>query len=461
MRRIFLLIGAALTGAALLGLIAASAWAEGTPAHLSLGLGDLVASALDHSPQLRSAMLNWNSARDNASSLGDSEFPRLGLSANYFYQTYVPKFAPVPGGPQAVFGEENNWSAWGTLNWDLWDFRSLHSQADSAQAMASSQEQQVLALKRRLTLAVRLAYFQVQAGLDQVRLLGDSLHVAQAQYADIQKQAKYGTASQVDRLSSHQEVLDYQRQFRSSQATLASSLRDLFALVGIPEPGDFRLPMDPRMEGKLPDGVPPPSVWITMDPKPESFVRLSQEVGKGVEATLPQLKTYAFLADSARSASDAVKAGLLPKIQLSAQAGWENPDGPVLQTVQQNIVSLNATMPLFDFGSLLSESDSQQRHSEAYLADLDQARLDLNRDWAKARDQLDSIAVLKGLDDQAVSETDELANLTYGAYRAGTLRFLEVQTANFRALGAKTQAAGNEIQELMQLSILSSLSGKE
>jgi len=53
-----------------------------------------------------------------------------------------------------------------------------------------------------------------------------------------------------------------------------------------------------------------------------------------------------------------------------------------------------------------------------------------------------------------------LARLTYKSYKAGTVRFLEVQTANLQALDAKIQSVSNNVQLLMQLSVLSSLSGK-
>jgi outer membrane protein TolC len=59
-----------------------------------------------------------------------------------------------------------------------------------------------------VTLAVRLAYFQAKVNSDQVRLLADSLKIAQDQYIDIGHQAKFGTASRMDLLSSHQEVLN-------------------------------------------------------------------------------------------------------------------------------------------------------------------------------------------------------------------------------------------------------------
>lgn len=431
------------------------------PGRLQLSLNDLTEKALKGSPKLEAARLSWKSALSEAHSVGSSEFPRLGLTGNYFYQTYTPELTVIPKMPPFDFGEANNWSGWATLSWDVWDFRSLHNMANSATAASQSQEQLYKSSERQVKLAVRLAYFQVQTTLEQVRLLGDSLKVAQAQYADIGHQARFGTASRMDLLSSHQEALNYEREFRQAEATLAQALRDLFDLVGEKEPADFTSPLDARMEGALPDGVSAPTVWLTMDAEKDSLDSLRKEAGVLPDDTVPQLRTYAYLADSSRFAADAVQSELLPKITLSAQAGYENPDGPVLQTVQQNIVSLSVNLPLFDWGQILNDSDSKRKQSEAYLKDLDQAKSDLWRDWNKGQDALRSLEYQESLNDTAVSETQELANLTYGAYRAGTSRFLEVQTANFQALNAKVQAVGNDIQILMQLSVLSSLSGKE
>ncbi len=428
---------------------------------MALSLSDLVQLAFKNSTQLQAARLGYETARSEAGSMGAAELPRLGLSGNYFYQTYVPELSIIPKGPQEPFGKANNWSAEATLNWNLWDFRSQHNLANSSTAASQSQEQQYLAAQRQLRLAVRLAYFQSKINLEQVRLLGDSLKVAQAQYADIVHQAHFGTASRLDQLSSHQEVLNYQRQFIQAQANLAQSLRNLFDLVGEKEPADFTRPLDSHMEGGLPEGVPNPTAWLSTDSVKDSLNSLQKEATVPPDESVPQLKTYAYLADSTRFAANAISSELLPKITLSAQAGFENPDGPILETIQQNIISVSASMPLFDWGAIVKDSDSKRQQSEAYLADLDQAKSDLWRDWNKAGDSLRSLVYQQTLNETAVSETQQLANLTYGAYKAGTVRFLEVQTANFQALDAKIQDASNDVQILMQLSVLSSLAGKE
>jgi len=438
-----------------------SALAKGTPAYLTLSLSELTRTAMQNSPKLEAARLSWKSAEAEANSMGAAEFPRLGLNGNYFYQTYVPDLSIVPNAPAAAFGESNNWSVWATLNWNLWDFRSQHNMANSATAVFQSQELLYHATERQVKLAVRLAYFQAQINLEQVRLLGESLQVAQAQYADIVHQAKFGTASRMDRLSSHQEVLSYEREFRQAQANHAQALRDLFDLVGQKEPVNFNAPLDQRMEEVLPEGIAQPTVWLSMDPVKNSQTNLQKEAAVPPADTDPQLQTYAYLADSARFSAAAVQSELLPKVTLSAQAGYENPDGPILQTEQQNIVSLSLSMPIFDWGQIVSDSEAKEKQAEVYQKNWSQAKADLWRDWNKGGDALRSLRFQQKINDTAVSETQELARLTYKAYRAGTVRFLEVQTANFQSLNAKVLAVSNDVQMLMQLSVLSSLAGNK
>jgi outer membrane protein TolC len=198
-----------------------------------------------------------------------------------------------------------------------------------------------------------------------------------------------------------------------------------------------------------------------MDPVKNSQTNLQKEAAVPPADTDPQLQTYAYLADSARFSAAAVQSELLPKVTLSAQAGYENPDGPILQTEQQNIVSLSLSMPIFDWGQIVSDSEAKEKQAEVYQKNWSQAKADLWRDWNKGGDALRSLRFQQKINDTAVSETQELARLTYKAYRAGTVRFLEVQTANFQSLNAKVLAVSNDVQMLMQLSVLSSLAGNK
>jgi len=59
---------------------------------------------------------------------------------------------------------------------------------------------------------------------------------------------------------------------------------------------------------------------------------------------------------------------------------------------------------------------------------------------------------------RASAEAEELAGLVYESYKAGRSTFIEVQSANLRELEAKVQSAKTDVQILIQLAVLSSLS---
>jgi len=444
----------------LASLVLGNALGRSGAASLTLSLRDLTQSALQRSPRLQAARLDYESALGAASASGAAGLPRVSLDGNYRYVTEVPSFTLPPRGPSLTFGDNNNYNVGVSLTWTLWDFMSQTNQTASLDAVAESKYEVYQAARRQLLLAVRLAYFQVQTGLEHVRLLGDSLKVAQAEFADIEKQSTLGSASRMDMLSSHQEVLDFERQFRQAQAGLAGSLRDLFSLTGGREPADFSLPLDGRMESHLPQDVPGASVWLSGDLDREPLEALKKQAQTPPDGSVPQLRVYALMADAARLASAAVQSQLYPRIAVSGRSDYEYPNGPVLQTIQQNSAGASLSMILFDWGALGNDADSRRKQSESALKSLDQAGTDLARDWNKANDALRSLQAQQSLNQKSVAETEELATLTYNSYRAGRARFLEVESANFRALAAKVQSSDNDLQILMQMSILASLSGE-
>lgn len=88
-----------------------------------------------------------------------------------------------------------------------------------------------------------------------------------------------------------------------------------------------------------------------------------------------------------------------------------------------------------------------------------QLEKDMRRDRDKAADQLSGLIAQQEINRQYVMQAEELARLVYSSYIAGRSTFLEVQTANTRALEAKIQSLRTDIQVLMQLAVLENLSG--
>jgi len=82
------------------------------------------------------------------------------------------------------------------------------------------------------------------------------------------------------------------------------------------------------------------------------------------------------------------------------------------------------------------------------------------RDWQKSKDQLSGLKVQKGIQQESILEMDEIAKMVYDSYKAGRTNYLEVQSANFRALETKVQAVVTDIKILMQCALLDYLSEK-
>jgi outer membrane protein TolC len=148
---------------------------------------------------------------------------------------------------------------------------------------------------------------------------------------------------------------------------------------------------------------------------------------------------------------------LFPKLQLQAKAGWDYPNGPVLERIQQNTVSASLTMPLFEFWRTRHEAAEKSSLALSMQARMEQTEKDLQRDLYKIRDQLLALKSERDTLTNICDETTQLARLIYSAYQNGRSSFLEVQSANLKALDARVQVARNEVQILVQQAQLKSL----
>ncbi|MCX5794852.1 MAG: TolC family protein [Elusimicrobia bacterium] len=429
------------------------------PAQLRIGLDAALEAAQHNSALLQAVEADRQAAQKRASSRQSLLWPRLTMDASYKYISEVPALA-VAGRTQAL-GANDNYSLGPTLSWTLWDQGVLREAWRSAQAVSRARDADLKATGLQVRLKLRLAYAQAQLALEAVRSLGDSLRLAQSQHADIAKRLHAGAASRTDSLSAHQDVLGRRRQYRQARADLAGALRELYALIGEEPAADLSLPLDASAAAGLPADVEPPSVTVALDLPEDSMQSLAAAEGWPQDLAPPALSAWTAQADSSRLAARSLRAGLWPTLQLSARTSADYPNGPVLETINQNTVGVFASLPLFENG----RTRRQAAELEAQARDGDwrreAARRDLARDWLKAKDQLAGLKAQREINRQAASEAHELSRLTYESYKAGRATYIEVQSANLRELEARVQCARTDTQLVMQLAILASLSEKE
>lgn len=442
----------------LAGLLAVSGARAEEPALLNLSLEHAVVQAYKTSNRLQAKLYELEAYHSREAVNGSLLWPRLTLEASWKYMTNVPEIAVMPRMPAVKLGDNNNYSVGPMLTWSIMESGGTYFAWRAAQAVVRAKENEVEALRREIRLRTQMAYFQTQMALAQNRLIADQLRLSQVQYRDIRNQTQAGQASRIDLLSAHQDVINNQRQLRLAQTDLASALRDLLNWTGGGEGID---PTRPADAGTTPAGEAAPTVRLALDPLPQSLARLEAAAHGRPDPEYPQAQMFLELAEANRRSADSLGTGHWPKVQLSAKTSLDYPNGPVLETVNQNLFGVNVSWSLYEFGRVAEQTAEQRHNAEMNAKQADQTRTDVLLAWNKARDQVAQFREVQEFDRQAVGETDELARLVYQAYRTGRSTYLEVQNANYRALGAKIQSVRTNVQLLMQLATLESLTAPD
>jgi outer membrane protein TolC len=444
---------------ALAAWLAAPAAAEAP--RFSLTMAEAESAARAHALDVKAAGEESAGARARADAAFSPLLPRLTLDGYYRYQTEVPRFSVVPGQPPQPFGSNRATSIGPTLTWTLWDEGALRKTWRAEQAGARSLEERERLAATQATQAARLAYVQVQLAREKVRLLADSVALADAQYADIEKRLRAGAVSRIDSLSSHQADLQRRKDFLSAQADLAGALRELFQLTGLGAGLDLTRPVDVRASTALPAGLAEPTLRLAFDSLADTPAPLAAaEAASGPSADHPAALAYAREADAARLAAEAASAGGWPKVQFQGAIAYAYPNGPVLQSVTQKSAGLTASVPLFEGRASARQAESSKRAASAADRRRDLVVERLARDWDAARAALAALRDQAALDATAVVESEELARLVYRSYQGGRSTYLEVQTYDLSALQAKVAAAQTRAQILIQLAALAQLAAQ-
>lgn len=412
---------------------------------LKLTLKDVEERSLSTSHTVKAVNAEAEAVKNKAEAQRSLFYPKITLDGGYRYISEVPTLS-FPGGAKTAFGDNRNYSLGPALSWVIWDFGSISKSVKGLEAFEKSKEAEKNLINRQILLNARLAYFKVQLRMEQQRLVADSLNLAESQYRDIKNRVSAGSSNRIDLLSAHKEVLNLKIQSRQLQSDLASDLRDLYALVGSHDSSDY-------------------SISIGTDPIATSLAALSKYEGRNLDSSdlnqHPLTKLHAANAESFRLTAESFNANQLPKLSLFAKTSIDYPNGPILEQIHQNTIGVTLSMPLYEGGRSSNEAAEKQNLSIASENRREQARSDIVRDWQKANDQL------KGLKDKAeiygssVNESVERAKLVYSSYRVGRSSFLEVQSANLQALEIKVQSTTNDVQILIQLAYLASITEEQ
>lgn len=421
-----------------------------------LSLTSLVQKTLQHSPQVQAAKFAALAANNKAASVRTQRLPKLSIEGSARYLTEVPTLNLMPG-REVPFGDNEAYSIGPVITWNAWDSGVVSSAWRSLDALAAATDSELDLSRKRLLLAVRLAYFKLSTIAEQTRLLADSVRVAEAQHSDIRKRRRAGAASKVDELQAHKVVLNYRSQLRQAQADLAGHLHELFALTGEKNPHNFASPLYSKTESRGIEELERPTFKFTLD-QPEKLMALMQiDSPRRLDSKHPAVEVFDRQAEAQRQAAKSADASGGPKLQLFAKSTLDYPNGPNLENVHQNTLGVSVAWPIFEGGRSRKEASEKAALADAAERRKEQAALDLSRDWETAQGRIDSLKGQREINRVLTDEADQIASLIYKSYIAGRSNYLEVENANLRVLEARIQSVQTDANLLIQLAVLESL----
>jgi NodT family efflux transporter outer membrane factor (OMF) lipoprotein len=318
-------------------------------------------------------------------------------------------------------GVSNNYSASLGASWtpDFWGRVRRLSEADVAAAQASAANLAAAQLSLESTLAQ--TYFQLRIADERIRLRQNAVDAYSRTLQIAQNKYNVGVVARSDVISA-QALLDAARaQLIDAGIQRAQFEHAIAVLVGRP-PGEFSLAPQPALSL----GVPPLPLTLP--------------------STLLERRPDIAVAERDVAAANArigvQTAAYFPELTLSANGGYESSVFDQLFRAPNRFWSLGANLgeTLFDFGRRRAQTAAARA---AYDASVAGYRGTVLRAFQETEDHLAALRLLESeaqVQDTAVREAAEAAQIAMNEYRAGTVDYTTVATAQVTELNNRQTA---------------------
>jgi len=435
----------------LLLIFAGTARAE----ELDLTLKAAERDALAASGQYRSARLSAEAAAAGAAAAATLLHPRLSLEGSLRYAEVVPQIAlPAAMGGAKPMSDNWTYSVGPSAYWTL-DGGSLRYGREAARRTAAARSAEAEAARRQTLLRARAAYFRLHLALEKVYLIGSNLQLSLSQLRDVELGVKAGSRSRLDGIRARQEATASRRDLLRARVDLGAALRDFAFETGRQLPPGAGLPLDARMDGVNYDGAA--GLLVRAEAYEQILPALLPAAGKGMEKSPPAVTALTEAAGAYSASAMAQRRENLPRVVLGARSSIDYPNGPNFYSFMQNSASLSLNLPLFESGRLAEREKENRLNAEAAAAKRDDAARAAARDYSGALEEYNALMEEQTINIDAVDDADEAARLAYDSYKAGGSTWLDVESANLKALQAKTTLASANAEILLKLAVLASL----
>jgi NodT family efflux transporter outer membrane factor (OMF) lipoprotein len=337
-------------------------------------------------------------------------WPTVGVSAGQ----QRAAIGGLPAHTTVSAGVSGNWALdiWGQIR------RTVESDRASAQASAAA----LAAARLSAQAALATDYFELRAQDQQQKLLDDTVVAEQLSLKIAESRYRFGVAARADVVSAEAQLLSSQAQQVNAKIQRAILEHAIAVLIG-QQPASFSVsPSSMRTDvPTVPAGIPS----SLLERRPDVA-----EAERRVAAANAQIGV--------------AKSAFFPSLTLSGSDDYSGPTWSRLFNVPNRIWSLGPSLAetLFD-GGLRSAQVAEAR--AAYDGSVDNYRQTVLAGFEQVEDDNVTLRVLEQqavIEDAAVAAAREAEKLTLNQYKAGTVPYSSVITAQTTRLSAEETALG-------------------
>lgn len=318
----------------------------------------------------------------------------------------------TPTSPQAIYTTLFVPQVSGTWDLDVWGKvrRQIEANASAAQASAADLDNAKLSAQAQLA----AAYFNLLAADSLRELLNRTVTEYKQTLTITQNQYKAGVVSQADVITAQTQVLTVEAQAINVGVERAQFEHSIAMLIGRP-PAELTIATH-LLSGNIPKiPVALPSTLLERRPDIAAAERTMEEQNALIGVAI---------------------AGYFPDISLSGMIEFIGRH-PLPISAPYEIWSLgaSATQPIFDGGLISAQVDAARA---AYWQSVANYRQTVLTAFQQVEDQLAAIHILTqqlGVERQAVTAARQAVDVYLNQYRAGTVAFTTVVTAEATLLG--------------------------
>jgi TolC family type I secretion outer membrane protein len=406
-------IGPAARAAASLGAAAREdASAAAAPAG-ELTLERAVRIALEHNHALAMARTEREIAEGQIVEARSSALPTIGLRGTYTRLHEVASFGGPPPAPSMDLGALDNTAVVVTLRQPLYQGGRAWAATRLARAHRRAVEHTVDGTTQAIVLAVHRGFYDVLLAEEDLKAAAEALELSRRHLEDVTRRLEHGMATrfEVTRAEVRQEMAGTSAIRARNAVALART--SLFTLLGVP------------LDAPL-------TIAGTLEFAPRAGAGGGEEAFETALRHRPDLAAQEGHIAMQRENITIVRADGRPNVQLTGEAGWEDPSQHSFGSLDDDTywhAGVVVTMTLFDGLRL----NGRLRQEKARLAQLQTARAKLidqiRLEVAQSRLTLENARKLVASQAKALEQAREALRLAQAGYEQGVGTQLDVLDA--------------------------------